>query len=289
MPELPEVETLRLGLTRYIVDHTIDKVEVKLKKLVHGDIHHIEGAKIKEIKRFGKGLVIELDNHYAIAIHIKLTGQLIYRGPNAPKKITISKDKVGTVPNRWTHVIFHLDKGGLLCYNDLRQFGWIKIIKTEEVQKLPFFKELGPEPPVAKALEGQASLTLDKFKQLVKKAKGPIKPLLMDQTKMSGIGNIYANDGLFDAGIDPRRKTPTLSPKEIETLYNSILKVLQKGLTYHGATELNFVNALGEEGGYQQHFLVYAREGEKCRNCSSIIEKFKLGGRGTYVCPVCQR
>ncbi|MCL5091001.1 MAG: bifunctional DNA-formamidopyrimidine glycosylase/DNA-(apurinic or apyrimidinic site) lyase [Patescibacteria group bacterium] len=279
MPELPEVETIRLGLKKNLVGHKIEDLDVRLPKIISGDTTSIIGAKVKAIRRIGKGLIIDLDNGYSIAVHIKLTGQLIYRDEKT-KNLPLSKERVGELPNKQTHLIFALDKGAILYYTDLRRFGWVKIVKTEEVKNLPFFKEMGPEP--------FKDLTLEKFKEIISKVKGPIKPLLMDQKKIGGIGNIYANDGLFDAGIDPRRKANTLSDEEIKKLYNSILKVLKRGLEFGGASELNFVNSLGQDGKYQEHFLVYARKGKKCLRCGGTVEKIYLGGRGTFFCPACQ-
>ena len=289
MPELPEVETIRLGLAKYLVGHRIEKVDVRLPKIVHGDVKNIIGGKVIDVRRFGKGLVIDLDNNYSIAIHIKLTGQLIYRGPNLKEKVKLSKKVGESIPNKWTHVIFHLDRGGFLYYNDLRQFGWIKIVESSKLKDLSFFRDLGPEPPIAQALGVKPLLTLGRFKKIVSSSNSYIKPLLMDQKKIGGIGNIYANDALFDAGVDPKRKAKSLSEDEIKKLYDSILKVLKLGLKTGGATELNFVNVLGEEGHYQKHFLVYAREGQKCKRCGGIIKKIKLAGRGTYYCPDCQK
>lgn len=282
MPELPEVETIRLGLQKYLVGHRIEKVEVRLSKLFSGDSKNIIGAKVIDIKRFGKGLVIDLNNGYSIAIHIKLTGQLIYKGPEVPKETKVAKEKIGgELPNKWTHVIFYLDKKSFLYYNDLRQFGWIRIVQSSKLKDQSFFKDLG--------LEFFKDLTLDKFQTIISSSNSPVKSLLMDQKKMSGIGNIYANDALFEARIDPRRKTKTLSKKEVENLYKAILKVLNLGLESHGATEVNFVDVLGQKGEYQKHFLVYSREGEKCKVCAGVIKKIKLGGRGTYFCPECQK
>ena len=297
MPELPEVETIRLGLQKYLVGHRIEKVDVRLPKIFQGDVKNIEGGKIISVRRFGKGLVIDLENKNSIAIHIKLTGQLIYRGPNLKQKVILSKKAGDSLPSSRTHVIFELDKGGFLYYNDLRQFGWIKIVKTDEVFDLPFFKRLGPELLPS---SGQAPLTLQMFKKIIHSSKLSIKPFLMDQKKIGGIGNIYANDGLFDAEIDPRRRAGTLSEEEIKKLYSSLLKVLKAGFKYKGASELNFVNVLGEEGDYQKHFLVYSREGQKCkrsgrrskssaRQDDHIIKKIKLGGRRTYYSQKCQK
>lgn len=292
MPELPEVETIRLGLQRYIVGKTIEDVEVRLPKMLTGIPKDIVGAKVVDVRRFGKGLVIDLDNDYSIAIHIKLTGQLIYRGPEVSKVSNVSKEKIGgELPNKWTHVIFKLksQKSNLkstsqiskLYYNDLRQFGWIRIVQSSKLKDQSFFKDLGPE--------FFKDLDFGKFKNIVSKSNLAIKVLIMDQKKMSGVGNIYANDGLFEAAIDPRRKAKTLEQEEIKRLYNSILKVLKKGLESGGASELSYVNVLGQDGRYQKHFLVYAREKEPCRVCKTPIKKIKLSGRGTYFCPKCQR
>lgn len=281
MPELPEVETIRLGLQRYIVGKTIEDVEVRLPKIISGNPKDVISSKVIDVRRFGKGLVIDLDNDYSLALHVKLTGQLIYRGGDVPKDLHQSIKVGGELPNKFTHVIFKLDKGSILYYNDLRQFGWIRIVKTAEVQKLPFFKELGPE--------FLNNLTMKQFSNIVSSSNIAIKPLLMDQKKMSGVGNIYANDALFDSQIDPRKKANVLKDEEIKKLYSSILKVLKKGLESGGASELSFVNVLGQDGGYQNHFLVYGREGKSCKVCGSKIQKIKLGGRGTYFCKKCQK
>lgn len=292
MPELPEVETIRRGLEEYIVGNKIESVDVRLQRIVTGDKGSIVGGKIKAVRRAGKGLLIDLDNGYSIAVHIKLTGQLVYseqgeeqgsrqsRGSyqGLPK---LSPKVGGDLPNKFTHVTFNLDKNCKLHYNDIRQFGWIKIVKTNDVKTLPFFKELGPEP-----FNG---LTLDKFCEIVSKSSTKIKPLLMDQKKIGGIGNIYANDGLWLAGIDPRRSSKSLTTDEQKKLYESILEVLKRGLKYGGASEINFVNALGQEGGYQKHFLAYAQNGKPCQCCGMVIQKIALGGRGTYFCKKCQR
>jgi len=288
MPELPEVETIRLGLQKYLVGKKIMSVEVTLKRIFSGDEKNIIGAKIISVDRFGKGLVINLNNGYSIAAHIKLTGQFVYRDL-ATAKLKLSP-KVGIqIPNKFTHVSLKLSGDAYLHYNDIRQFGWIKIVRTKDLKTIPFFKDLGPEPPVAKAVKGQALLTLEKFREIVTKSNVAIKPLIMDQKKIGGIGNIYANDGLFDAAIDPRRKAKTLKLEEIRKLYDSIIKVLKKGLENGGASELTYVNALGQEGKYQHHFLAYGRDGKKCVRCGGIMKKITLGGRGTYFCDNCQK
>ena len=216
MPELPEVETIKLGLQKYLVGHRIESVDVRLPKLVHGDIRNIEGSKVISVRRFRKGLVIDLDNKNSIAIHIKLTGQLIYRGQET-KKVKQSPKVGGQLPNKWTHVIFKLktqkskvdkESDAFLYYNDLRQFGWIRIVESRKLKDEKIFKDLGPEP--------FKDLTLEIFQKIASSSNIPVKLLIMDQKKIGGIGNIYANDALFDAGIDPKRKAKSLSEDEIK-------------------------------------------------------------------------
>ena len=283
MPELPEVETIKLGLNKYLVGHKIENVEVKLPRIFTGDTKDIVNTKIISVERFGKGLVINLSNGYCIAIHIKLTGQLIYNDLSfvRNRNIHLSKAKVGTLPNKFTHIIFDLDKGAKLYYNDIRQFGWMKIVKKEDLKTLSFFKDLGPEPIPS---SGQAALTLKDFETLLSKSSLAVKVLIMDQKRIGGIGNIYANDALFLAGIDPRRKAKEITKTEAKKLFEAILTVLKKGLKYGGASELTYVNALGEEGGYQNYFLAYGKQGTKCLKDGTVIKKIFLGGRGTYFC-----
>jgi formamidopyrimidine-DNA glycosylase len=280
MPELPEVETIRLGLQKYLVGHKIEAVDVRSAKLFQGEPENIVGAKVKEVRRFGKGLVIDLSNDYSLTIHVKLTGQLIYRGEET-KEIAVSKDKVGTVPNNFTHVVFSLDKDAKLYYNDQRRFGWIKVVPTEGIPNLSYFKGMGPEP--------FKDLTLPKFKSIISVSSIKIKPLLMDQKRIGGIGNIYANDALFLAGIDPRRSAKQITEEELVKLYVAIHKVMERSLRYGGASELSFVNVLGQEGGYQYHSLVYGKKGKECPNKNGTIQKIFLGGRGTFFCESCQK
>ena len=282
MPELPEVETIRKGLEKYLVGHKITKVEVRVRKILDSGEKGLEGGKIKKIRRFGKVLSIDLDNGYSAVIHIKLTGQLIYRGPNLKLPPQLSKKVLDGIPSKHTHVIFSLDKGGKLYYNDVRKFGWIKVVRTRDVEDIDFIKKLGPEP--------LDSLTLTKFKEIVGSTKRAIKVLLMDQSKIGGVGNIYANDALWLAKIHPAKTSGKLNDKQTNKLYDAILKVLKEGLKREGASELSFVTPEGKEGEYQKHFLAYGREGEPCERCHKAkFKKVKLGGRGTFYCPYCQK
>ncbi len=280
MPELPEVETLKLGIQKYVVGHKILDVELAHPKIFYGDKKDIIGSKITGVRRVGKGLILELSNGYVLAIHIKLTGQLIFRDEktkNIPPSAKVGK----SLPNNLTHVIFKLDKDSKLYYNDQRRFGWIKVVRSDEVSKLPFFRDMGPEP--------FKDLTFARFKFVVGKKVTKIKPLLMDQTNIGGIGNIYANDALFRSKISPLRPGKSLSDEELKRLYDSILAVLKKGLESKGASELSFVNILGQEGEYQNHTLVYGKRNKPCpNNCGGKIHFIRIGGRGTFFCPNCQ-
>jgi formamidopyrimidine-DNA glycosylase len=282
MPELPEVETMKIQLQKYLVGHKIISVTVNNHKTFQGDEKEIVGGKITDVRRFGKVSVIDLSNNYSILTHVKLTGQYIYRGPNLSKPHTLSTKVTGGIPGPHTLVIFNLDRGGELYYNDVRRFGWIRIEKTDEVENESFIKKLGPEP--------LRDLTLDLFKNILSKTSRTIKVVLMDQEKMGGVGNIYANDALWLARINPKAPAKSLDPEAIKDLYDAIITVLKSGLKYGGASELAFVTPDGAEGEYQNHSLVYDHTGEPCERCHKArIEKFFLGGRGTYFCPVCQK
>lgn len=280
MPELPEVETLKLGLQKYLKGHKFLDVDILSKGILEGSAKQIIGAKVIEIRRFGKGLVIDLDNGKSLAIHIKLTGQIIYRDPKTAK-VPVSPQKVKTLPNNATRIIFKLDRDAILYFNDLRKFAWIRIVPTEEVMEMPFFKNMGPEP--------FKDLTYEKFEKIISSSKIVVKPLIMDQTRIGGIGNIYANDALFLAKIEPRRRANSLSLPEIKKLYKAVITVMERSFKYGGASELNFVNVMGQEGSYQMHSLVYGKKGKPCPNCGGEIKKIFLGGRGTFFCPTCQK
>ncbi len=282
MPELPEVETIKLKLEKYLLGHRIDKVEVNNQKVFTGDIKDIEGSEITKVRRFAKVLSIDLSNGYSILIHVKMTGQPIYRGPNLPDPQEISKKVSGGISGKHTHVIFHLDKNGKLYYNDMRRFGWIKVVKTNEVEKSNFIGKLGPEP--------FGALTYQVFTDILKQSKRAIKVVLMDQTKISGIGNIYANDALWLSMVNPEKSANALSSAEQKALYDAIHSVLAKGIKYGGCSELSYVTPDGTEGEYQKHTLAYGRKGEPCERCHAArFKKFFLFGRGTYICPVCQQ
>lgn len=283
MPELPEVESIKIQLEKYLVGHRITDVDIRYKKCFEGSKKLLLGGEIRKIRRFGKVLSIDLDNKYSIVIHVKLTGQLIYRGPNLNRTHKLSNKVIGGINGKHTHVIFQLNRGGKLYYNDVRKFGWIKIVKSSRLKdQINFISKLGPEP--------LADLSISKFREIVGKTSRSIKTLLMDQSKISGIGNIYANDALWLAKIHPSTPSNKLSNENTKLLFNAIEKVLKEGLKRGGASELAFVTPDGAEGNYQDYFLAYGKEGETCPRCKKArFAKIKIANRGTNYCPVCQK
>lgn len=281
MPELPEVESIKLQLENFLLRHSIQSIEVVHTGVFHGDAKTLEGAKFVSVRRFGKVLVLDLSNDYSLLIHVKLTGQIIYRGPNLKEEV-LSPKVSGGLGGKHTHVVFHLDNGGFLYYNDFRKFGWIKVVPTKDVLTTGLVGKLGPEP--------LSTLTKPMFSNILSITKRPVKVVIMDQERMSGVGNIYANDALFKAKINPTRSAQSLTEKEKDALFDAIIFVLGEGLKYGGASELSFVTPDGREGSYQEHTLIYGHGGETCSNCGQgTIEKIQLGGRGTYFCPICQK
>jgi formamidopyrimidine-DNA glycosylase len=280
MPELPEVESIRLQLEKFLVGHKIISIEIKNRNLFQGEEKEIIGAKFIKARRFGKVTVLDLDNQKSLMIHVKMTGQIIYRGPNL-KSPLLSKKISGGLGGPHTHVIFSLDKGGMLYYNDFRRFGWIKIVATKDVEKTGLVGKMGPEP--------FKDLTLDYFKNILSKTRRSVKVVIMDQSKIAGVGNIYANDALYLAKINPKCPANSLNEIEIKNLFNAIHEVLKDGMKYGGSSENTFVTPDGGEGMYQRHTLVYGKTGTICPVCKKEkIVKFMLGGRGTFYCPFCQ-
>lgn len=289
MPELPEVETIKRGLQKYIVGRTVDTIIVYLPKLFSGEPQLLFGAQVVDIRRFGKGLVIDFSNNYSLAIHIKMTGQLVFRGDKFNKRYDALK--IGCLPGPFTHIVVRFRDGSILYYNDIRQFGWMRLIPTKEVANMQFFKDLGLEPPLLKrsTQQGKKYLTVESFSKILNSTKKPVKVLLMDQKKIAGIGNIYANDALFVAQIDPRRSACSLNKKEKDRLFAAIKKVLNEGVKLGGASDRQYVNVLGQTGNYQHVFKVYGKEGKPCNRCGNTIKRIKQGGRSTFFCSFCQK
>ena len=219
------------------------------------------GLKIVEVRRRAKILIIDFTDSSSLLFHLKLTGQLIFNGKPSP----------------YTRKVFCFDDGSQMVFNDSRKFGWWKKVKNSKSIE----KEFGPE-----ALE----IDLATFKNNLKKhPQTKIKPLLMDQKFIAGIGNIYSDEILFEAGVYPLRRVKTLTEKEIELIWRSISKILKKAIQLRGTSERSYVDARGRKGGYLKHLKIYQREGEKCFRCGGIIKRIKIGGRSAHFCPHCQK
>lgn len=280
MPELPEVETIRRGLDELILQQKICEVKVFCAKSFQGDERAVLGRKIKKLRRFGKALVIDLSGGVSLMIHLRMTGQLIYDGEERYAAGHPSENFVADLPNRQTRVEFKLEKGRLY-FNDQRKFGFVKLIQTDQIKKEAFIQKLAKEP--------WAMTPEELWQKLQKHQKAAIKSVLLDQTVVCGLGNIYADEALFEAKIHPKRQAGSLTIDETKTLLMAMRQVMDVSLQFGGSTMRNYVKADGSRGNYLDLFAkVYQREGQPCANCKTRIVKIKLAGRGTHFCPQCQ-
>lgn len=273
MPELPEVETIKHQLARLINGFKIREIEVVQRKSFIGDADLFRGVRITDVRRFGKMLVVDTNRVVSLVVHLKMTGQLIFQKLDFRSQIS-----EGKLPNKFTRVIIYFTDGSRLFFNDLRRFGWIKAMKLTDLKEK--LKKIGPDP---------LKITGDVFYQILLNSKKPVKLILMDQEKLAGVGNIYANESLFLAKINPRMASNKIKKAKANLLLNSLQKTLAKGIKWGGASDNNYLNAFGEKGEMQEHFLVYGKEGEHCINkCGGNIIRIKQGGRSSFFCPKCQ-
>jgi formamidopyrimidine-DNA glycosylase len=283
MPELPEVETIRLGLQKKIIGLKIKEVEVIAPKSFLGNSNLLRGKIVLNITRRAKILGIELSGNLTILFHLKMTGQIIFDGGTRFVGGHPTEDMVGPLPNSHTRIIFTFSDHSKLYFNDMRRFGWVKIVTSTEVTSNKLFALLGPEP-----LEPGFTWQILK-KNLLRHPNMPIKVALLDQKVVSGIGNIYASEACFNAGIDPRIRVNQLSDNQLKRLHKGIIKALKDGIKYGGSTRANFVDSEGKKGYFLDYAFVYGKDKKPCKKCKSEIKKIQLGGRGTYFCPTCQK
>lgn len=287
MPELPEVETIARQLNNFLVGRVICVVKVYRDKNFVGDKEMLVGGKIKKIGRVAKMVEIELENaDFIVQVHLKMTGQLIYieRAQSEGKRIVgghPSADWVNSLPSKHTRIEIVFDDNSALFFNDMRAFGWMRVVSLQLADNSLQIKK------VPDVVDGEFSL--DYFEKVLVKNKRPIKIVLLDQQLMGGIGNIYANDALNMAKILPTRKACELTKEEAKKLYEAVRFVINLGIECGGASAANYVDTKGLGGTYQNFFLTYKREGQPCKNCGGKIVKVKLGGRGTFYCPDCQK
>lgn len=266
MPELPEVETIKRELVSAVVGKTIARVIVHNPRVIRQPspekfAKELAGVSIRGILRKGKLLIFELSNGKALAIHLKMTGQLVYPGDDSQARVS-----------------FYFSDGKVLAFNDRRLFAELRLI--QDWQALPFVRGLGPEP---------FDMTVEQFKTILADRKTKIKPLIMDQTVISGIGNLYAAEALFRSRIHPGRAAGDLTGKEMQKLFDEIKETLREAIHYKGSSVDQYVQLDGSVGTYNEHHKVYGREKKPCFVCKSPILRISLGGRGTYFCPKCQK
>lgn len=297
MPELPEVETIRLGLDKKIVGSKINRVQILSAKSFIGNPSRIEGQTVLRVSRRAKILVIDLSSDLTLLIHLKMTGQLIWKGEMVRGKGESlvgghpTTDMFGELPNSHTRVIFSFSgplrpqsqaSGSQLYFNDQRKFGWVKVVTNTQIMSNKLFENLGPEP-----LEKQFTWQILKSNILRHKSMS-VKVALMDPKVVAGVGNIYANEACFDARIDPRTKVSQLSDGQFKMLHNGVVKSLKDGIKYGGATRAHFVDSDGHKGYFLDYAYCYGRDKHPCKICGTEIKKVQSAGRGTYFCPKCQ-
>jgi len=320
MPELPEVETVRLGLAKLLPRLIIKDVWHDWKKgfpNAPADVaRFMIGASVKSVRRRAKVLIIELSSGYSLVIHLKMTGQLVFVHENqledssskivagnkvrkkqsANSKLLTTNEPsalfggghpndslINNLPDKFTRVVLDFTDGSKLFFNDQRKFGWMRLLPTVEVPEIDFLKTVGPEP-----LEDD--FTVDKFiERLQTRKNSPIKAVLLDQKVLAGVGNIYADESLFAAKIHPSTPVSKASRTKLVMLHGDLIAVLRLAIEKGGSTNRNYVNAEGKKGSYMSFAQVFRKEGQPCPRCGTIIEKIRVGGRGTHICPHCQK
>ena len=285
MPELPEVQTVVSQLGRKVTGHKIIEFwsdsEKNLKVPKRKLKSRILGAKIIGTRRFGKHIIIDLDNGLAILIHLKMTGHLLVKTKKNRNDKAFTEDPM----NRFIHHIFTLDQGATIEFSDMRKFGWIDVAESHQVKAVPSIERLGKD-----ALSKE--MDLEHFSGLIQKAKHKkIGTLLLEQEKIAGIGNIYRSEMLYRAGILPFRLSSSLSKskKEREKLFESMKTVLREAVKLRGTTDGDFRDTAGQPGSFQKTLFVYGRQGKECKKCDTIIERKKLGQRSVFFCSKCQK
>ncbi len=295
MPELPEVETTTRGMRDAVVRLTITDFWCGWDNILRGispkDLKKkIVGTKFISVSRRGKNILAELSSGDTLVMHMKMTGHFMYGKYSYNKKENSWRPEVAGSPlsdpyNRFVHVVFSLSDGKHLVFCDARKFGKIEIIKTDVLGSHPRVGALGPEPL-------EKNFTLETFKSsFLKKEKQTIKKILLDQTVIAGIGNIYADESLHLAGILPGRLVGSLTNKELKLLHTSIIKSLEKGLRLGGDSTSDYRNIHGEHGESHHTHNVYRQTGATCtkRGCGGIIKRTVVAARGTHFCPECQK
>ena len=289
MPELPEVETIVKELNKEVLGRTFLDIWTNFKKMIKKPNFEelkkeIKGKKILNIRRIGKNIIFDLSGNNFLLIHQKLTGHLLLGKWKLEKGKWISEipgPLLDDPMNNFLHLIFWLDDKRQLALSDLRKFAKVELLNKEELEKE--LKSLGPEPL-------EKDFSFEKFKeQILKKKRGKIKQVLMDQEVIAGIGNIYSDEILWQAKVHPFKDISKLKEDELKEIYSAMKEILKKAIAAKGESISDFRRISGEKGGFDPLRKVYRREGEKCPRCGTIIKKIKIGGRSAHFCPNCQK
>ncbi len=286
MPELPEVETVKRGLTELIIGKTISNVSFDWPKGFPNAASDVErfliGARVMGLRRRGKALMIDLSTNYTLVIHLKMTGQLVFRGSQVFGAGHPNESLIGELPDKSTRVTFSFSDDSHLYFNDQRKFGWVRLLPTGEVMNLPFFQKLGPEP----LLDSFSSNNF--LERLERRKNSGIKAVLLDQAVIAGVGNIYADESLFAAKIHPETLVKDVDTDRLKILFEELRRILLLAIEKGGSTDRNYVSAEGKRGSYLTFAKVFRREGEACEVCGNEIMKSRVAGRGTHTCSTCQ-
>jgi len=288
MPELPEVETIRRGLGRLIVGKTISAVlNYNSPRSFPNSLVDVEqfliGATIVDVKRRAKMLLIELSSDYTLMVHLKMTGQLVvvhgqeHWGGGHPNDSLVS-----ALPDNTTREHLDFTDGARLYFNDLRKFGYMTLVPTSEVMNTNFMKRVGPEPL-------DDSFTHTEFiPRMRRRNNTSVKAAILDQSVLAGVGNIYADESLWAAKIHPVTRVRDVDDERLALLLMEIKNVLTLSIEKGGSTDRNYVDAEGNKGSYLKFAKVFRLDGQPCPRCGTVIEKIRVAGRGTHICPVCQ-
>lgn len=287
MPELPEVETVRRGLAKLIIGKVVTTESHDTEKSfpnASADVQEfLLGATIIDIRRRAKVLMIDLSTGYSLLIHLKMTGQLVFVGETRFGAGHPSDSLIGALPDKSTRVELTFADGSKLFFNDQRKFGWMRLMPTVEIPNINFMRKVGPEPLAD-------DFTPEEFMQrFTRRAKTTIKAALLDQTVVAGVGNIYADESLWGAKVHPQRLVQSVSEQEFSTLFHELRAVMNLAVEKGGSSNHTYVNAEGKKGSYMDFARVFRRERLPCPRCGTTIEKLRVAGRGTHICPHCQQ
>ncbi|MDD4601983.1 Formamidopyrimidine-DNA glycosylase [bioreactor metagenome] len=274
MPEMPEVEIIKRSLQDRLVGRTIQQVDIMLPRLIKWPTADrfqaiTTGKKITSLTRRGKYLLFGLEDDLVIVVHLRMTGKLLYSSAN-------------TQQDRFSRIKFYLDNGDMMQYADSRTLGTLYAMSLDELWRITGLSSMGPEPL-------SEDFTLNYLKEGLKKHKGNIKALLLNQRFIGGLGNIYVDESLAIAGIHPERKADSVTESEVDKLFSSINAVIRDGIEHGGTTFRDYRDGNGHSGSHQFHLRVYGRKLLPCLICGTPIVKIEVAGRGTHYCPNCQR